>query len=280
MMCRRQEYMIRDMEHKCVTADKFWKVHGKVDQVLHEIVPQLAERATNDFIEGNLKRVVADTVIQERDAFQADVPALISKEFDAQSPQIIEELFKTYVQNNVIQVHPTTSTSTETTSSGDLQQQSDDAFHSQRHDDHQEDNTPPKGGENSEKTQDVQEFKIHAKLFPKADLEEKMNRWVRKEFKNFNEDTRLSIQHWKDSWHKRVYNQNQRKVRDSLEDYFSNNRITEFVRIITDQQYGLDYMEQILVMRENDKPSSFSKADFKYLNKNDIKDLYYLFRNK
>ncbi|GJY33296.1 hypothetical protein Tco_0417765 [Tanacetum coccineum] len=118
MMCRRQEYMIRDMERKCVTADKFWKVHGKVDQVLHEIVPQLAERATNDFIEGNLKRVVADTVIQERDGFQADVPALISKEFDAQSPQIIEELFKTYVQNNVIQVHPTTSTSTETTSSG------------------------------------------------------------------------------------------------------------------------------------------------------------------
>ncbi|GJV18582.1 hypothetical protein Tco_1367602 [Tanacetum coccineum] len=33
-------------------------------------------------------------------------------------------------------------------------------------------------------------------------------------------------------------------------------------------------------MRENDKPDSFSEADFKYLNKNDIKDLYYLFKNK
>ncbi|GJY33297.1 hypothetical protein Tco_0417766 [Tanacetum coccineum] len=100
------------------------KVHGKVDQVLHEIIAQLAERATNDLIEGNLKRVVADTVIQERDAFQTD--------------------------NNVIQVHPTTSTSNETTSLADLQQQSyskikDDAFHSQRHDDHQEDVAPPKG---------------------------------------------------------------------------------------------------------------------------------------
>ncbi|GJZ15093.1 hypothetical protein Tco_0550770 [Tanacetum coccineum] len=57
--------------------------------------------------------------------------------------------------------------------------------------------------------------KIHAELFPEADLEEKMNHWVRKEFKNFNEDARLSIQHWKDSWHKRVYKQNQRKVRDN-----------------------------------------------------------------
>ncbi|GJR78701.1 hypothetical protein Tco_0149486 [Tanacetum coccineum] len=82
-MCRRQGYMIRDIERKCVTTDEFWKVHGKVDQVLYEIVLQLAERATNDVIEGNLKRVVADTIIQERYAFQADVPALISKEFDA-----------------------------------------------------------------------------------------------------------------------------------------------------------------------------------------------------
>ncbi|GKF30000.1 hypothetical protein Tco_0096342, partial [Tanacetum coccineum] len=64
------------------------------------------------------------------------------------------------------------------------------------------------------------------------------------------------------------------------EDYFSKHRITEVVRITTDQPHGLDFMEQILVMRENDKPDSFSEANFKYLNKNDIKDLYYLCRNK
>ncbi|GJT56144.1 hypothetical protein Tco_0991198 [Tanacetum coccineum] len=37
--------------------------------------------------------------------------------------------------------------------------------------------------------------KIHAARFPEADLKEKMSHWVRKEFKNFNEDARLSIQH-------------------------------------------------------------------------------------
>nr|GEX08126.1 hypothetical protein [Tanacetum cinerariifolium] len=56
--------------------------------------------------------------------------------------------------------------------------------------------------------------------------------------------------------------------------------ITEVVRITIDQQYGLDYMEQILVIRENDKPDSFPEADFGYLNKNDIEDLYYLCQNK
>nr|GEV19691.1 hypothetical protein [Tanacetum cinerariifolium] len=101
-----------------------------------------------------------------------------------------------------------------------------------------------------------------------------------KEFKTFNEDAKLSIQHWKDSWHKRVYKQNQKKVRKNQENYYSNHRITEVVRIVSDQPHGLDFMKQILVMRANDKPESFSKANFKYLNKNDIKDLYYLCQSK
>ncbi|GKB41108.1 hypothetical protein Tco_0886050 [Tanacetum coccineum] len=53
----------------------------------------------------------------------SEVPALISKEFDAQEPKIIEDLLKKYVQNNVLQVHPITTTSTDTTSSAGLQQQ-------------------------------------------------------------------------------------------------------------------------------------------------------------
>ncbi|GJW01172.1 hypothetical protein Tco_1556423 [Tanacetum coccineum] len=84
----------------------------------------------------------------------------------------------------------------------------------------------------------------------------------------------------KDSWHKRRYKLNQRRVRDNPEEYFSDHRITEVVRVTTDQQHGLDYMEQIIVIRENDKPDSFSEAEFKYLNKNGIEDLYYLCLNK
>nr|GEX41016.1 hypothetical protein [Tanacetum cinerariifolium] len=96
-------------------------------------------------------------------------------------PKLIEELYKNYIQSNVIQVHPTTTISTEITSSADLQQQlylkmkkslqdqgndlvlweilkrkfeksstsntsgRDDDIHSQRHDDHQEDDAPPEG---------------------------------------------------------------------------------------------------------------------------------------
>ncbi|GKE11248.1 hypothetical protein Tco_1414799, partial [Tanacetum coccineum] len=137
-----------------------------------------------------------------------------------------------------------------------------------------------KNGNTKEKKYILSLHKIHAELFPEADLGEKMNHWVRKEFKNFNKDVRLSIQRWKDSWHKRVYKKNQRKVKDNSEDYLSNHNITEVFRITTDQLYGLDFMEQIILMRDNDKPDSFFEVDFMYLNKNNIKDLYYLYRNK
>ncbi|GJS15756.1 hypothetical protein Tco_0410228 [Tanacetum coccineum] len=121
VMCKRQGFMIKQMEKKYVTNREFWNVHERVDKVLHEVIPQIASRATDDLIERNLKRVVANTVIQERDALQAEVPALISKEFANHAPQIMEELFKIHMKNNVIQVHPTTSASSSTTSTADLQ---------------------------------------------------------------------------------------------------------------------------------------------------------------
>nr|GFC30925.1 hypothetical protein [Tanacetum cinerariifolium] len=89
-MCMRQGYMIKNMGRKCVTTDEFWKVHQKVDQVLQEIVPQIDERATNDLIKINLKPMVANTIMEDRDAFQAKVPALISNEFNTQAPKIID----------------------------------------------------------------------------------------------------------------------------------------------------------------------------------------------
>ncbi|GJV63469.1 hypothetical protein Tco_1474297 [Tanacetum coccineum] len=137
-----------------------------------------------------------------------------------------------------------------------------------------------KYGNTEEKKYILSLHKIHAEEFLEPDLEEKLNRWVWKEFNTFNEDAQLSIQHWKDSWHKRAYKQNQKKVKKNPEDYYSNQMITEVVRIVTDQPHGLDFMKQILVMRANDKPDSFSKADFKYLNKNDIEDLYYLYKKR
>ncbi|GKD26665.1 hypothetical protein Tco_1232879 [Tanacetum coccineum] len=138
----------------------------------------------------------------------------------------------------------------------------------------QEDLSRPKQDVMNENTEEKKYVfslhKIHATSFPEEYLEEKLIRWVSKVFKTFNEEARLSIQHWKDTWHKRMYKIKHKKVKDDPEEVFSDYMISEVVRVTTKQQYGLNFVQQIIVMRENDKLDSFSEADFKYLNKNDI----------
>ncbi|GKE03548.1 hypothetical protein Tco_1395566, partial [Tanacetum coccineum] len=187
-MCRHQGYMIKNMERKCVTPDKFWKVHRKVDQVLHEIIPQLAERATNDLIESNLKPMVANTIIQDRDAFQSEVHVLISKEFGAQAPKIIEELLKKYVQNNVIQEVLKSKFEKSSTSNTSCK---DDAFHSQHHDDHQDDDAPLKGEKIKwdawvEETL-IDEYESVPTIFKRARMEATLNDMSSNQFRNAEE---------------------------------------------------------------------------------------------
>nr|GEV70514.1 hypothetical protein [Tanacetum cinerariifolium] len=52
-----------------------------------------------------------------------------------------------------------------------------------------------KYGNTKEKSYVLLLHKIHVVLFLEDDLEEKMNRWVRKEFKTFNEEAQLAIPH-------------------------------------------------------------------------------------
>ncbi|GJY38430.1 hypothetical protein Tco_0424794 [Tanacetum coccineum] len=124
-MCKRQGYMIRAMEGKCVTSDEFWKVHKKVDQVLHEIVPQLAERATYDLIENNLKPCIAETIIEDHDAFLSEMKSNIQDQ--ANDPTLWDVLKRKFEKSS------TSKTSCK-----------EDDFYS-HHDDHQEDDSPPEG---------------------------------------------------------------------------------------------------------------------------------------
>ncbi|GJX97237.1 hypothetical protein Tco_0353035 [Tanacetum coccineum] len=77
-MCRRQGYMIQDMERKCIITAKFWETHNKIDDILHEIVLQITENVTSDLIEANLKPCIANTIIENRDAFWSEVSAFVS----------------------------------------------------------------------------------------------------------------------------------------------------------------------------------------------------------
>ncbi|GJY15094.1 hypothetical protein Tco_0385516 [Tanacetum coccineum] len=298
-MCRRQGYIIQNMEWKCVTTKQFWKTHKQVNQVLHQGVSQLAKKATKDLIETNLKPCIAAMIIEDRDAFRLEVPDLVSQEFNTQAPKIIEDLFKNYIQSNVIQVHPTTTTSTKTISSADLQQQlyfkmkrslqdraNDPALW--------EDDAPPKGekrvkrhkASKSSKSARGSSSKHSAKdsktYVSKQQQQQEWDAWVEETVIDEDEvipkdETPELITELQDV-DKHVptifdYERMKATLNDALSNQFKNaEEITEVVKITIDQPYGLDFMEQIIVMRGNDKPDSFFEADFKYLNKNDIED--------
>ncbi|GJW10783.1 hypothetical protein Tco_1576610 [Tanacetum coccineum] len=69
-------------------------------------------------------------------------------------------------------------------------------------------------------------YKIHATPF-ENDLEDHLKRWVLKEFKTFNKEARLSVQHWKHTWHKIVYINKYKKERPDIKEVYSYHKIVE-----------------------------------------------------
>nr|GEV88098.1 hypothetical protein [Tanacetum cinerariifolium] len=143
-----------------------------------------------------------------------------------------------------------------------------DAFHKRDHDEHQGDDGPPKG-EKSAKRQKTSKGSMSARGSSLKQL-------VQRSKTSASERQQQQQQQYPKLLHLNVNNNNNNKnVMHGLRI-----QIIEVVRVTTKQQHELDYMEHIIVMRENDKPDNFSEADFKYLNTNDIEDMYYLCLNK
>ncbi|GKD49204.1 hypothetical protein Tco_1278180, partial [Tanacetum coccineum] len=176
-MTRRRSQLRYHMNNTFVTNRVFQERKEEMCETLRNEVLELTISITNDLMKESLPKMVTDAVNQERESSQVVVPALILPEFVARAPLIIEELFRIYMQNKVINGHPTTSTSTATIF--DLQQQlylkmksdlqaqvddpelwdvlkakfkkssalvgscRDDAFLKRNHDEHQGDDAPP-----------------------------------------------------------------------------------------------------------------------------------------
>ncbi|GKC72233.1 hypothetical protein Tco_1118116 [Tanacetum coccineum] len=133
-----------------------------------------------------MRQMVLLMIIFQEFAAQAVVPDHISQEFAAHASKTTEELFWNHMQNTVLNVYPTTSTSTATTTAdlqhqiylnmkSDLQSQvadpelwdvlkrkfektstsvyscRDDAFPKRDHDEHEGDDGPPEGENNAKR---------------------------------------------------------------------------------------------------------------------------------
>ncbi|GKC19246.1 hypothetical protein Tco_1021396 [Tanacetum coccineum] len=279
---------------------------------------RISNRATDDLTESNLKPMVANTIMEDRDAFQAEVPALISQEFKAHAPKIIEELFKQYVQNNVLKSMFEKSSTSNTSCR-------DDAFHSQHHDGHQDNDAPPEG---------EKRVKRHTTIKRSKSAKGSSSKQSAKESITYVSKQQQQQQEW-DAWvEETIIDEDEVIPEDEKPELITelqnvdkhiptifdrarmeatlNNMLSNQFRNTKEYAYHVEqatnFMKNQIVWesrqedirrpvpkplvffgpqrnpnkppRENDKPASFSEADFKYLNKDDIEDLYYLCRSK
>ncbi|GJU99719.1 retrovirus-related pol polyprotein from transposon TNT 1-94 [Tanacetum coccineum] len=122
-MGRRRNQICSHIKNKFITREFFAE---KIQEVLKHndtIVPELTVAKTNEMIKKEMPYLVKLTVDKDREFFPVDISGMVSKEFAAHEPKLIEELFRKYIQNTTLNLYPQTSPSTATTSSVDLQQQ-------------------------------------------------------------------------------------------------------------------------------------------------------------
>ncbi|GJX27682.1 hypothetical protein Tco_0235761 [Tanacetum coccineum] len=118
--------------------------------------------------------------------------------------------------------------------------------------------------------------KIYTTPFSEDDLEEVLERWVGKVFTKFNVTTWLYVHYWKSTRARIYYWQCHNKIRSDPDEINSNRTIIDIVRVLHHEAYGHEHIDEVCVKRNNDKFYTFAESDFKYLNKNDIKDMHYI----
>nr|GFA55114.1 hypothetical protein [Tanacetum cinerariifolium] len=205
-----------------------------------------------------------------------------------------------HMQNTVLNVHPTISTSVALTSDlqqelylkieSDLQSKVDDpelwnvlkakyekssastdscrydAFRIRDHDDHPGDDVPP-DGEKSAKSQKMSRSTKSAKVIDEDEviLEDETHELLY-EFKNNDKRVPTIFDH--------------ERMEATIKDVLSN-QFRDVEEYVCHLEQAKNYMEnQIRNPNEPPRPYRFSEANFKYLNKNNIEDMYYLRLNK
>ncbi|GJT79954.1 RNA-directed DNA polymerase, eukaryota, reverse transcriptase zinc-binding domain protein [Tanacetum coccineum] len=122
-MCRRRELIRSHIKNKFITQEFFADKIKEVIQHCNTIVPELTVTKTNEIIKKEMPHLVKLVVDKDREVSPIDIFGMVSKEFAAHAPKMIEEMFHQHMQNTTLNLYLKLRSSTATTSSADLQQQ-------------------------------------------------------------------------------------------------------------------------------------------------------------
>ncbi|GJW66940.1 hypothetical protein Tco_0121364 [Tanacetum coccineum] len=117
--------------------------------------------------------------------------------------------------------------------------------------------------------------KFPAIIFNDDDIEERTSRWVNKSVKKFNPYARYGVDHWKNPHAKIFYIRKQKESEKPKEEVYSNLKIVQVIKTYWELDHEHKFITEIVARRANDCIISITKPDYKNLNKNDIKDIYF-----
>ncbi|GJX34620.1 hypothetical protein Tco_0246177 [Tanacetum coccineum] len=240
-MSRRYGHMMQNMKKTFIHKDNVRTILEKVDNILKEVVPKILTATTDGIMKDTLPWLVVDAVKKER-----------------------ESAPKTYMQNTILNVHQSS-----TSSISNLQQQLylkiKNDRDSQAADSAIRDALKKKYEKSSivwESRQEDVTPQVHEK---RAQVFQGCER-------DPNDPTRYLYN--KDLFFLKNGNTKARMYVLSLHKIHATSFLEDDLEEVLKR--WVDLIDEVCVKKSDDKVYIFSKSDFKYLNKNDIEDMYYI----
>ncbi|GKA51106.1 hypothetical protein Tco_0744302 [Tanacetum coccineum] len=229
--------------------------------------------------QANIAIMNAEAIQKEHENLRAEVISQVNDSIANYIPPQVDSFLRDYMSNNILHVHPTQPSCL---SAQDLQHQlylmmKDDeqlcnadlpiwlslkikfekittttscqtyAIRPRDHDDNQDDDAPPEGGVHGNSRQKKYTLSLHkfpTVAFPDDDMEDQTSRW--------------------------------KEQRDNPKKLYLDSKIVEVIRTLYELGHEHKFITEIIARRANGKIDPIIEQDYKYLNKNDIEDLYLL----
>ncbi|GJV02642.1 hypothetical protein Tco_1336211 [Tanacetum coccineum] len=273
-------------------------VGDRVNEIVKKIVPLYVAKGLlldKQKTQVDVAAMIDEVMQKERENLRAEITSQVNNVIANTIPLQVDTFLRNYMSNNILHVHPTQLRANDFSIWWSLKIKFEKsapaaapcrtaAIHPKDHDDHQDDAHPE--GENSAKKQKMFEHRTYsvgeslseqdmnqdpnlsgsgqrkyilslckfpAVPFPDDDMEEQTSRWVNKCIRKFNPYARFSVEHWKNIW------------------------IIEVIRTSYELGHEHKFITEIIAKIANGKIDLITEPYYKYLNKNDIEDLYLLF---
>ncbi|GKB07105.1 hypothetical protein Tco_0835338 [Tanacetum coccineum] len=246
----------------------------KIDHIVHvtlkKVVTKLVDNNTNDFMKNNLPKAVAEAIRLEREKVKADIAVMIDDAVNKERGSIRAEfLCSSSIPDLQHELY---------LKMKDEEQEHDAIYLSGYR--HYDDARPEE--ESSARRQKTLKHGMYiageSSSSQAMDKSTPSGSGTQEQLEDF--DAWQDDQGIDDDEAQQAHIKRQLKTRDDPEVVYSEKKIVDVIRDLSNQSYRLEYMADIVVVRADGRYSELAETEYKCLQKNDTKDMYLMCINE